>query len=269
MSIIDTYNLNGFVGPLPVLDKEDTKRYYNELLDADKKLNLAYSDYRCKSNVLFKWVDEIIRNPVLISYIEQIIGPDIHCWDTLFWIKKPNDNKYVSFHQDATYWNFTNKHKAVTAWLAFEDATPENGSIEYVQGSHRVFQKRHSDIKTESNLLMRGQTVDTEIPKERVKTSVPAGNVLLHSPYIIHGSSKNNTNSTRFAIGMIFASTECKPVLEISPESTVMVSGTDKYNHMMHDPRPVGVWDIDVVNWQAAYDRQHLNYYKMEQTCQI
>jgi hypothetical protein len=40
---------------------------------------------------------------------------------------------------------------------------------------------------------------------------------------------------------------------------------SDKFNYMMHDPRPTGTWEIDVVNWQAAYDRQHLNYYKVEQ----
>ena len=256
----------GWLGPLPVLSKEETKQYRDAIIDADQKLDLMNSDYRCKSNVLFPWVDAISRNPKLISYIEQIIGPNIHCWDTLFWIKKPGDGKDVSFHQDATYWNFTNKHKAVTVWFAFDDVTEEHGSIEYIQGSHAVFQKRHKDVKTDSNLLMRGQTVDIEIPKERIKTKVPAGNVLIHSPYIIHGSGKNDTDTPRIAMGMIFASTECKPVLEISPESTVMVSGIDEYNYMQHDPQPTGVWDIDVVNWQKAYDRQHLNYYKMEQT---
>ena len=34
---------------------------------------------------------------------------------------------------------------------------------------------------------------------------------------------------------------------------------------MIHDPRPSGNWDVDVVNWRAAYDRQHTNYYEMEQ----
>jgi hypothetical protein len=259
------FDKNGWVGPLPVFKPAEVDEYKKLMEDADSKFKLMSSDYRCKANVLFPWVDEISRNPVLISYIEQLIGPNIHCWDTLFWIKKPGDGKDVSFHQDATYWNFTNKHKAVTVWFAFNDVTTEQGSIEYVQGSHRVFQKRHSDVKTDSNLLMRGQTVDVELPKERIKTEVPAGNVLIHSPYIIHGSGKNNTTTPRIAMGMIFASTECKPILEISPESTVMVAGVDKCNYMQHDPRPTGNWETDVVNWQAAYDRQHLNYYKMEQ----
>jgi ectoine hydroxylase-related dioxygenase (phytanoyl-CoA dioxygenase family) len=265
MNLISEFEQNGWAGPLQIFSKEETVKYRNAIIDADQKLDLMHSDYRCKSNVLFPWVNEISSHPKLISYLTQLIGPNIHCWDTLFWIKKPGDGKDVSFHQDATYWNFTNKHKALTVWFAFDDVTPEHGSIEYVQGSHRVFQKRHKDVKTDSNLLMRGQTVDIELPKERIKTTVPAGNVLIHSPYIIHGSGLNLAATPRIAMGMIFASTECKPVLSISPESTVMVSGVDNFNYMIHDPAPCGVWETDIVNWQAAYDRQHLNYYKMEQ----
>jgi hypothetical protein len=66
-------------------------------------------------------------------------------------------------------------------------------------------------------------------------------------------------------MGMIFVSTECKPHLDISPESTVMISGVDEYNYMLHDPSPTGNWINDVNNWKLAYDRQHDNYYKMEQ----
>jgi ectoine hydroxylase-related dioxygenase (phytanoyl-CoA dioxygenase family) len=247
------------------MSKEEALRYKNIVLETDDKLGLMNSDYRCKSNVLFPWVDEISRNKKLISYLEQIIGPNIHCWDTLFWIKKPGDGRDVSFHQDATYWNFDNKHKAVTVWFAFDDVTEEHGSIEYVQGSHVVFQRRHNDIKNDTNLLMRGQTVDADIPKERVKTRVPAGNVLIHSPYIIHGSGMNRAATPRVAMGMIFASTECKPLLNLSPESTVLVSGVDNYDYMIQDPRPTGMWEVDKENWRKAYDRQHINYYKIEQ----
>jgi ectoine hydroxylase-related dioxygenase (phytanoyl-CoA dioxygenase family) len=265
MNLKTTIDLQGWAGPLPVLTSEEVVKYRDAMLEADSKLDLMHSDYRCKSNVLFPWIDEISRHPKLVEYLTEVIGPNFHCWDTLLWIKKPGDGRDVSFHQDATYWNFNDKNKAVTVWIALDDVTPEHGSIEYVQGSHRVFQTRHKDVKTESNLLMRGQTVDVDLPKERIKTAVPAGHILMHSPYTIHGSAKNTTNKTRLAMGLIFVSTECRPKLEISPESTVMISGQDKFNYMMHDPRPTGTWEIDVVNWQAAYDRQHLNYYKVEQ----
>lgn len=266
MTLKEEYELNGFIGPLEIMSRDDALALRDLVIKTEEEKHLMNSDYRCKSNVLFSWVDTISRNPRLIEYISQIIGPNIHCWDTLFWIKKPGDGKDVSFHQDATYWNFDNKDKAVTVWFAFDDVIPEQGSIEYVKGSHRVFQQRHKDVKTNTNLLMRGQTVDIEVPKDRVKTSVPAGHILIHSPYTIHGSADNQTTNTRIAMGLIFASTECKPILNISPESTVMVAGIDEYNYMIHDPRPTGNWDVDIINWRKAYDRQHINYYEMEQS---
>lgn len=262
----EQFDKNGFVGPIQIMSKEEALEFKKLVLDAEEKLSLMNSDYRCKSNVLFPFVDKISRNPKLIEALTQLIGPNIHCWDTLFWVKKPGDGKDVSFHQDATYWNFDNKHLAVTAWFAFDDVTEEHGSLEYVQGSHRVFQRKHKDVKTDTNLLMRGQTVDEDLPKERIKTVVPAGSVLLHSPYIIHGSGPNQASTARVAMGMILASTECKPILAVSPESTVLVAGEDKYNYMLHDPAPTGNWEVDVVNWRKAYDRQHDNYYKMEQS---
>ena len=266
MTLKETFELDGFLGPLEIMSRDTAHKYKKIIEETSEKLQLMSSDYRCKSNVLFPWVDEISRNPKLIEYLTQLIGPNFHCWDTLFWIKEPGDKKNVSFHQDATYWNFNNKHLAVTVWFAFDDVSEEQGSIEYVKGSHRVFQQRHKDVKTENNLLMRGQTVDLDLPKERVKTSVPAGHVLIHSPYIIHGSADNRSSKPRLAMGMIFASTECKPVAEYSPESTVMIAGEDTNNYMLHDPVPSGNWEVDLINWQEAYDRQHINYYRMEQT---
>lgn len=261
----EVYSKQGWVGPLEIMDRERTRHYRQCMLEADQTLDLMNSDYRCKSNVLFPWVDEISRTPRLVGYLTELLGPNFHCWDTLFWIKKPGTNKVVSYHQDSTYWNFDNPEKAVTAWFAFDDVSPDHGSIEYVVGSHETVAKHHDDIKTENNLLMRGQTVQNVNLSHRVKTSVPAGHVLLHSPFIVHGSDLNKTDSVRLAMGMIFASTECKPRLSIGPESTVMVSGTDGFNFMMHDPQPTGNWDLDLVNWRAAYDRQHLNYYKLNQ----
>jgi len=259
------FETNGWVGPLPIMSKKKADEYKEMVLKAETTLNLMNSDYRCKSNTLFNWVDEISRTPALINYLTQLIGPNLQCVDTLFWIKKPGDGRDVSFHQDATYWNFDSKHKALTVWFAFTDVTEEHGSLEYVQGSHTIFQRRHHDVKTDTNLLMRGQTVAEAIPKQRVRTSVPAGHVLIHSPYTVHGSGPNTASTTRIAMGMIFASTECKPKLTLAKESAIMVHGVDEHHYMLHDTPPTGDWDTDVKVWRDAYNRQHINYYKMEQ----
>ena len=263
--LLTQYEQLGVVGPLEIFSKEELEPLREEMLRSDTEHDLMNSDYRCKSNVLFPWVNKVARHPKLVAYITEILGPNFHCWDTLLWFKKSDTSRDVGFHQDATYWNFNNRHRGVTAWFTFDDAGPEQGSVEYLTGSHKNLLMRHKDVKTETNLLMRGQTVDISIPKERLKTTVPAGNVMLHSPFIVHGSGPNISDSPRYAMGMIFVSTECKPVLEISPESTVMISGVDEFNFMLHDPEPTGNWETDLQTWQLAYDRQHNNYYKMEQ----
>lgn len=264
MNLLKEYKSNGFVGPIKLMEPDEALFYKSILVLNDNQLDLMKSDYRCKSNVLFPWVDEITRNKKLIKIVSELIGENFHCWDVLFWIKKPNDGKDVGFHQDSTYWNFDNPTKAVTVWFAFDDVLEEHGPIEYVKGTHKKILK-HVDIKRDNNLLMRGQTVKN-IPKgELVSMPCPIGHALIHGPFIIHGSKPNISDTTRYAMGMIFVSTECKPIITDGPESTIMIHGHDTYNHMIHDPKPTGFRENDLQNWKVAYDRQHLNYYKMKQ----
>ena len=256
----------GAVWPLRVFTDEQIAVYRERLLETVAERNLMASDYRCKSQVLFPWMAEIATSPAIRHYVEAVLGPDFHCWDTLFWLKEPHDGKIVSYHQDATYWNFTPKD-AVTVWLAFNDVTCESGAIEYRLRSHKGKQALpHHDVRSEANLLMRGQTViedTTERPKRLKVAEVPAGHITMHSPYIVHGSGSNNSDRPRLACGMIFAAGHVKPIADFAPESTLWVQGEDRHGHFIHDPAPTGNWDIDSASWQAAYDRQHANYYKM------
>lgn len=169
------YQEQGAVWPLKVCEPEQAAAWREKVLEAQRDLNLMKSDYRCKSQVLFPWLDELVHNEQLGDYVEALIGPNFSCWDTLFWVKEPGDRKFVSYHQDATYWNFFPKD-AVTVWFAFSDATWDTGAISYVLGSHRESQQPHFDIKNEQNLLMRGQTIVADTSNTTI-AEVPAGHV--------------------------------------------------------------------------------------------
>ena len=262
--IQETYNNQGYYGPVHFLNDIDIDLYTARLMFFADKLNLMNSDYRCKSNVLFPWIDDLSRNPTILSHVKEILGNNIHCWDTLIWIKEAETNKFVSWHQDATYWNFLPKERGLTIWVTLSGATEDMGCIEYIPGSHKEL-KHHVDIKSENNLLMRGQTIETLDKTNAIKVPAPAGSFLMHHPFMFHGSAANTTSMPRLALGLIYVATDAKPIATYAPESTVMVSGTDIYNHMLHDTQPTGTWEEDVKVWKAAYERQHDNYYKMEQ----
>ncbi len=262
--MITEYEKNGFFGPVKFLNETEIEKYTADLKNAVENLNLMNSDYRCKSNVLFPWIDEISKNEIIKKHVEQILGPNFHCWDTLIWIKDANTDKYVSWHQDATYWNFLPKERGLTVWVTLSGATKDMGCIQYIPGSHKHKQIEHNDIKTDNNLLMRGQTLSHK-EGDIHYAECEAGSFLMHSPFIMHGSDQNMSDTPRLALGLIYAATDAKPIVNYSNESTIMVSGTDEYNYMVHDPAPTGVWDKDLQVWKSAYDRQHDNYYKMEQ----
>jgi non-heme Fe2+,alpha-ketoglutarate-dependent halogenase len=261
------YEEEGAVWPISVLNEEELLAARLELDRASKELDLMNSDYRCKAQVLFPWVASIARSPKLTPYLTAVLGDSYHCWDALFWIKSPGDGKYVSFHQDGTYWNFLPK-KGVTVWLSFDGATEDSGAIQYVLGSHKSGIRKHTDKRNDRNLLMRGQTVDRakEEARQTVVAEVPAGFASLHAPFVVHGSTPNRSVESRAACGLIFVSGEAAPILSHAPESTLWVQGVDSNRNFLHDPVPAGAWEADKANWRKAYDRQHENYYRMSLT---
>ena len=59
---------------------------------------------RHRSHVLFTWIDEMVRHPEILDAVEDVLGPDILCWNTSFFIKEARDPGFVSWHRIATYW---------------------------------------------------------------------------------------------------------------------------------------------------------------------
>ena len=49
----------------------------------------------------------------------------------------PSDGKTVSWHQDASYWPLT-PSKAVTVWLAIDDADRGNACMKFIPGTHAL-----------------------------------------------------------------------------------------------------------------------------------
>ena len=58
-------------------------------------------------------------------------------WGSHFFCKMPRDGKAVAWHQDASYWPLT-PSKAVTVWLAIDDADAENACMRFIPGSHHL-----------------------------------------------------------------------------------------------------------------------------------
>ena len=85
---IEQYRRDGYYFPLPVLSGAEAAglRAGIEAFEATQGGALEPAQ-RSKSHLLFKRLDDLIRDPRVLDPVEDLIGPDILCWNTLFWIK--------------------------------------------------------------------------------------------------------------------------------------------------------------------------------------
>ena len=121
---------------------------------------------RSKSLLLFKWLDDLIRDPRALEPVEQLIGPNIFCWNSIFWIKEAHSPSFVSWHQDTKYWGLSSE-KVLTIWIALSLASLESGCMRVMPGTHIGEVLEHEDSYQEVNMLTRGQEISDAIDELR------------------------------------------------------------------------------------------------------
>ncbi|MGR8948893.1 MAG: phytanoyl-CoA dioxygenase family protein, partial [Gammaproteobacteria bacterium] len=140
---LSQYRSNGYYHPIEVLTAEEARTYRAKLEAVEQQQGHPITGpQRSKSHLLYTWVDELIRHPRILDAVEDIIGPNILCWNSVWWIKEPMTDDYVAWHQDRLYVGL-NTAEFVTAWIALSPATVESGCMRFLPGSHREPMKPH------------------------------------------------------------------------------------------------------------------------------
>ena len=120
------FETNGYISDVNVFSKDEQLDLVKNINSTIEKYDILNNEYRCKSHILFEWINKIANHPNIISIVKELIGEDIICLDTMFWGKSPNTEQYVSFHQDGYYWNIKKPIKGVTVWIPFQDTDDIN-----------------------------------------------------------------------------------------------------------------------------------------------
>jgi len=234
---VTQFQRDGFYFPVPVLSREEAAGYRGclERHEAETGKPLQ-GNWRHKTHLLFTWADRLVHHPKILDAVEDVIGPDILCWTTNFFIKEASNPGFVSWHQDATYWGL-DPDDVITAWVAFTDATPENGYMQFLPGSHKIDQLPHVDTFHKDNLLSRGQEIAVEVDKSKgVGVPLKAGEMSLHHIKLVHGSEPNRTADRRIGLAIRYIPTYVKQTKV--RDSAMLVRGTDKFHHFDYEPRP-------------------------------
>jgi len=247
---IEQYRRDGYVCPVPVMPVAEALglRRKLEAVEAKQGGRLEAAQ-RSRAYLLFKWLDDLIRDPRVLDPVEQLVGPDILCWSTIFWIKDAGSKSFVSWHQDNTYWGLSSRN-VVTAWFAISDASVEAGCMKVMPGTHQGDTLRHEDTYDEDNMLTRGQSIRGLDEARAAYMPLKAGEMSLHNYCLAHGSGPNLSSDRRIGVSMHFMPPQTKQVVG-SWDCAALVRGEDRHGNFAPTPVPARDFDTVAVDFHA------------------
>ncbi|HZZ82348.1 MAG TPA: phytanoyl-CoA dioxygenase family protein [Gemmataceae bacterium] len=235
---IDQFNRDGYIGGLTAYSPTDIaeiRTYFDRLLA--KVMAAGGDSYSISSaHLIYGRAWDMLTNPVIVAHVKDLLGDNVIGWGSHFFCKMPGDGKTVAWHQDASYWPLT-PSRAVTVWLAIDDADVENACMRFIAGSHHhghlTFRPSGSH---EQNVL--NQTIENaEQYGTVVNDCLKAGQFSMHTDLLLHGSEANQSTRRRCGLTLRYAAADVRAYLDWNQKG-VWVSGQDATGHWANRSRP-------------------------------
>src|SRR5690348_16273942 len=90
------YKEHGYYAPVPALTAAEAGAIRDKLESFEAEAGVLAGKLRHKSHLLFTWLNDLIRHPRILDAVEDIVGPNILCWGSSFFIKEKHDPGFVS-----------------------------------------------------------------------------------------------------------------------------------------------------------------------------
>ncbi len=115
--------------------------------------------------------------------------------------KPPNSGAPTPWHQDAAYWDPSNRYRDISVWVPLQEATLENGCMHFVPDSHRLDVLPHQSIGGDPTVhgleLAPGQEQHT---LNALACPLPPGGATIHGGYTLHYAPENRSTVPRRAL---------------------------------------------------------------------
>ena len=145
-------------------------------------------------------------HPRVQGLVEEILGAEAIMFGNLALCKPPEIGSEKPWHQDDAYFSYLPLDAIVTAWVALDDATVDNGCMFTIPGAHLGGVRRHihgTDCQIDDGRLDLSQSVPVELK---------AGGVMFFSGLLPHQTPPNRSNRTRRAVQFQYRSIHTRKV---------------------------------------------------------
>ncbi|MFI4983411.1 MAG: phytanoyl-CoA dioxygenase family protein, partial [Nevskiales bacterium] len=149
----------GWLAPLRAMDAAQAADCAARISAYEAKMGeSANRSLKIKGHLAMPWLVELGRNPAILDALEDLMGPDIMLFGASIFAKGGKDRLYVSWHQDSAYFGLE-PHEEITAWVAFNQTTVENGALQVLPRTHLGPDMVHEETYAPDNMLARGQSL--------------------------------------------------------------------------------------------------------------
>jgi non-heme Fe2+,alpha-ketoglutarate-dependent halogenase len=235
----DTFFDQGFITNIKIFNNDYVQNACDDYINfINKNTNRQQTvEAKTKTHLFFPWANKIIFEKRILDIVQNIIGENIVCWNSLIFHKKPKTSNFVSMHQDQNYWNIE-MNKGLTVSLALTDSNVENGCLRILPYSHKKSYE-HIDLNDKSNMLARGQTIDfknDKVSSQIQNIELEKGECCIFHGNIAHGSLKNNSDSHRVLYAMRFLTPDNKINTSLYYNYATLVRGENNLNNFLNEP---------------------------------
>lgn len=203
---------DGYAGPFDVFSPEEMADFKQELLAIEKTESKTYGfvtprDRHFENPRLWNYM----KDPAVTDRIAQILGPDLLCWRSQIFYKGPH-SPAIQWHQASTFMVEDYQDPAIfpanrseifqiTAWIAVDESTTENGCLRFARGTHD--RMRAIKFGGKEGFYNAAYELDfDESETDIVEVPCKPGQMVLFTERCIHGSAANTTDRYRLAFNL-------------------------------------------------------------------
>ena len=135
-------------------------------------------------------------DPRVVDVLAEIVGPNLEFWSDKIVYKSAGVDFGSPWHQDWPYWKGASKY---SIWIALDDATPENGCLKLIPGSHKKH-FNHGGKDTEGIGFVNRLRPEDIDENNVVIAAARAGTAVFFHDLTLHSSFPNTSGKDRWAL---------------------------------------------------------------------
>jgi ectoine hydroxylase-related dioxygenase (phytanoyl-CoA dioxygenase family) len=216
---VEQFQTEGYLALPAITDQKDIAelresydRIFNKMAGRDRgdQFDLSGTDEEGKRQALpqilhpAQYAPEMNESALLVNaahVARQLLGPEATCEFAHAIFKPAGYGAETPWHQDAAYWSPELLYTSISIWVPLQEATPENGCMEFVPLSQNLDVLRHQSINNDPRIHgLELHRDERRHVAHKVTCPLPPGGATFHGPYMLHHTGPNTSSIPRRAL---------------------------------------------------------------------